>query len=821
MQLIFGLAVASLLKATTALVSNGTTETVFITQTAWSTVFSCPAPQTVTVCNAKCTAPSVNNANIIYQTVSDGQAGQVFTIDGTQTTLSQATAWTVENTISGLALNPAGITVNDYTASATLTDFVYPSSVTATSGEVVTCQTGVTTISDNGVVLTDCPCTVQSTVLELTATAAGAIPTAVIPSNYIVKIIYVYEIEVIVEQIPITITTTAFETLTTVQTTTQTGTVTTTDNASSRPTIVAVDNVTFKLQYDTTYDGVPVGGLRKRQASYSPLISTALNVCLAQCAGQADCRAASFVEATSLCTPLIQFDALSPRISFGEIFAIVVLRPSTSSSSTTPTNVAVSTTPIISGQTAIVSSTSLRSSPSTRSEDSTIARSSASTGSSSSSLASSSSSKASASSAFYPMSNTSVSSTSLSQRSSSSSSVSLSSTAPSSTPSTSSSSEIPSSLTPTTSSLTSSTISPLTNSSIFSPAPTSTSSGSVTLPVANASTSSLTSSTPVPALTGCAVASDILGYLPAMSYCSSVYPVATYTQLFNATTTNIVTVSALNSTMYRNITLPTQTTVQTDKETTTETEVTLVVSTVIQSVTTTTTTTGSSAAVVVTPLARRQAIPSVQASIFSSILSRPATDIALVCSCLQTPTTASSSSTETVLSTASVTPIVEATNYFTPPVVTIETTEVTTTTSISTISSETTSTATAVATLIIPPYPQCDPAHAYGGAGGQGGCSSNCYCNADVDQVHAYCGSDCGADNCASCTTDADCPAGEFCDTYNFGRTTGSCYSISGCSTTYTPTKKKRFVAEYVENLLTGRSDGPLGDLNRPWLVHD
>ncbi|CAD0096294.1 unnamed protein product [Aureobasidium mustum] len=284
MQLIFGLAVASLLKATTALVSNGTTETVFITQTAWSTVFSCPAPQTVTVCNAQCTSPPpmpVNNANIIYQTVSDCQAGQVLTIDGTQTTLAQATILTLENTIADLVLNPASVTINDYTASATLTEVVYPL-YTGNSGEIVTCQTGVTTISGDNVVLSNCPCTVQSTVLEITATATGAVPSAVVSSSYIVKIIYIYEVEVIVEQVPTTITTTATEVLTTVQTTTQTGTVTTT--ASSRPTIVTVDRVTFLLRYDTTFDGVAVGGLRKRQTIGSPLISTALNACLAQCA---------------------------------------------------------------------------------------------------------------------------------------------------------------------------------------------------------------------------------------------------------------------------------------------------------------------------------------------------------------------------------------------------------------------------------------------------------------------------------------------------------------------------------------------------------
>lgn len=80
------------------------------------------------------------------------------------------------------------------------------------------------------VLLTNCPCTVQSTILEVTATGVGAVPTALVPStNYIVKIIYVYLIESVVEQVSTTITATATNTLTTIQTeTVAVGTMTTT-----------------------------------------------------------------------------------------------------------------------------------------------------------------------------------------------------------------------------------------------------------------------------------------------------------------------------------------------------------------------------------------------------------------------------------------------------------------------------------------------------------------------------------------------------------------------------------------------------------------
>ncbi|KAI5205301.1 hypothetical protein E4T42_04227 [Aureobasidium subglaciale] len=332
-----GLTMVSLLTVASALASNSTVHTVTVTQTFWSTIVStpsCPAPTTVTLCNPLSTASTstiAGNANIIYQTLSECHAGQVITIGSEVTTLAQATTWTVEKTISDLVFIPDFATDIDYSAVATVTNIIHPSSMTGMSGQVVVCRTGTTTVGSDHVVLTDCPCTVQSTVLSLTATGLGAVPTALVPStNYIVKIIYVYVIETIVEQISTTMTATATSILTTIQTGTATDTSTTTTTRAPRPTIVSVDSVTFLLEYDTSYEGAGIGNLRKRQASILPGISVELNACLAQCAQQAECVAASLDENTSSCSPLVRFNALSRRNADGNVFAIVIFRPSAS-----------------------------------------------------------------------------------------------------------------------------------------------------------------------------------------------------------------------------------------------------------------------------------------------------------------------------------------------------------------------------------------------------------------------------------------------------------------------------------------------------------
>lgn len=101
------------------------------------------------------------------------------------------------------------------------------------------------------------------------------------------------------------------------------------------------------------------------------------------------------------------------------------------------------------------------------------------------------------------------------------------------------------------------------------------------------------------------------------------------------------------------------------------------------------------------PFLRRQISAASAASIFTSILSRPASDIGLVCSCLQTPVTDSVTSTVTVLSTTTSTPIVSANITLTPPVMTLQTTETNTETIDATTTTATTTSTEVVTVLIV------------------------------------------------------------------------------------------------------------------------
>ncbi|CAD0088350.1 unnamed protein product [Aureobasidium mustum] len=698
MRTFSGLAIASILTAATALAFNGTVETVTVTQTSWSTIIStlsCPAPTTVTLCNAQCASPTsaiANNANVVYQTLSECQAGQILTIEGMVTTLAQSTTLPVEKTISDLVLIPGSATDIDYSAAATVTNIVYPSSMTGSNGQVITCGNEVTTVEGNGIVLTNCPCTVQSTVLEMTATGSGAVPTALIPStNYIVKIIYVYVIETVVSEVPTTITRTATSTLTTIQTDveTATATATTTTTIAPRPTMLTVGQVVYLLEYDTAYDGVAISNLRKRQAVSLSGISAALSGCLAQCSSQENCVAASFDENTSSCSPLSQFDTQSRSDASGVIFAIVVFRPAVSSPSVRPStsgsssaSISLSASTILSAVTDLVSSTrpSTSAGPSASTSPSSLTSQGRPTSSADISTmrtipVSESISRVRSSSVLYPISNSSIISTTSRSVSASSSSTVLPVTDSSITSTTSSAILSVTSPSAILTSSTRSTIIPVSNSSVASTTSTfsSSSSASIVIPVNNSSTSTISSSTtPVVPLTDCAVATGLLEYAPARSYCSSAYPLTASTSLIDTTITSIVTTSGPATTMISNVTLLPETITQTFGSSHDYDHLYFV--TITETVYPT------------VFVRRRQALSAAQSSIFSSILARPSSDLAFLCSCLQIPTTTSITVTQTASIQTVVTPMVSNNVTVTPPVVTLKTTETATITeSITTI----------------------------------------------------------------------------------------------------------------------------------------
>jgi hypothetical protein len=154
-----------------------------------------------------------------------------------------------------------------------------------------------------------------------------------------------------------------------------------------------------------------------------------------------------------------------------------------------------------------------------------------------------------------------------------------------------------------------------------------------------------------------------------------------------------------------------------------------------------------------------------QASVFSSIMSRPASDIAFVCSCLQTPATTSVTSTETILSTTVATPITRANNTITPPVVTVQTTETATVTEVISVTDTTstttteTSIATATATSSCSNYFNCNKARS--GTYDYNCGDSNCLCAQVAEPGQGVCVT--GNVTNGDCSASSDCPSGNVC----------------------------------------------------------
>ena len=163
---------------------------------------------------------------------------------------------------------------------------------------------------------------------------------------------------------------------------------------------------------------------------------------------------------------------------------------------------------------------------------------------------------------------------------------------------------------------------------------------------------------------------------------------------------------------------------------------------------------------------KRQAAPSAQASIFSSVMSRPASDIALVCSCLQTPATTSVTSTEAVLTTTPATPIASANNTITPPVVTVQTTETAFVTEVISVTdyTSTTTTETSMATATVPAtcmnFFSCR-----GGGAANPSCASisgaDCICVEVAGTGQGLCTT--GERYDRRCSTSSDCQSGDVC----------------------------------------------------------
>ncbi|KAI0167733.1 hypothetical protein BJ166DRAFT_520529, partial [Pestalotiopsis sp. NC0098] len=117
-----------------------------------------------------------------------------------------------------------------------------------------------------------------------------------------------------------------------------------------------------------------------------------------------------------------------------------------------------------------------------------------------------------------------------------------------------------------------------------------------------------------------------------------------------------------------------------------------------------------------------------------------------------------------------------------------------------------TATTTSVTTVVVSP-PQCDPNAAFGQQGA-GGCSSNCYCDRDIDGVNHYCDSSvfCLGD----CQSDSDCAIDQFCAAGTSCSSTGgrTCQKYSDCTSSFVPTLKRNagFGAAPAVNIMPARA---------------
>ncbi|KIW77954.1 hypothetical protein Z517_07787 [Fonsecaea pedrosoi CBS 271.37] len=330
-------------------------------------------------------------------------------------------------------------------------------------------------------------------------------------------------------------------------------------------------------------------------------------------------------------------------------------------------------------------------------------------------------------------------------------------------------------------------------------------------------------------------ASVFADYSPALSYCSSNYPVSpeTYTATFESpvtatvetstatSTVATVTITADTTTITVTVLTVTDTITATDTFTTTTTETGSVTSTTTvrhtrrkralhadrawdtwsaaaattpsiepSNVQTTTTTPTIEPSDVQTTTSSSTGSPDPTASAWSALLSQASSIIEAVCACIETPstttTTVTTGATTSVTAVTTVSVTETETTTTTPAVISPATaTTTTTSTSTSTVTDTATTTTTVLSTETAAPLPACNSPD--GNVPEVGGCIGSCFCDSDADGVNAYCTLNffCGS----SCTTDADCALDSFCTARadaiaNCGGPI--CESTSGCGSTLT-----------------------------------
>ncbi|KAJ8110393.1 hypothetical protein OPT61_g6760 [Boeremia exigua] len=281
------------------------------------------------------------------------------------------------------------------------------------------------------------------------------------------------------------------------------------------------------------------------------------------------------------------------------------------------------------------------------------------------------------------------------------------------------------------------------------------------------------------------VASVLTDFPPAVSYCSSVFPLPKVSSTSTAPITTVTTTVATQSPL---VTVATVTNTLIATITLTDTAVTTTIST-------------TTATVVSVIQQKRDAVDLVgranpkAAAQWSSVQKQAKSLVASICTCLETPVTVYATTTpSTTISATDTSPVsvtLTATATATATATITATTMTTTTFSITaTTTTTTTSTSTVVTTVTQTLAYRGPPCNL---AGGSTGCSSNCFCDPRVPggQVFGVCDTaiQCGGGR-PPCSSDADCRAGEACANPCGAGT--QCVPFTACTSSFVPAQAKR-----------------------------
>ncbi|CAN9081348.1 unnamed protein product [Alternaria sp. RS040] len=320
-----------------------------------------------------------------------------------------------------------------------------------------------------------------------------------------------------------------------------------------------------------------------------------------------------------------------------------------------------------------------------------------------------------------------------------------------------------------------------------------------------------------------AIAAAILTkYEPAETFCSSAYPLPKITFTKTASTSTVTTTVATVSPTTTVATVTATITPSTETITVTSDTVTESVTTTVDTTTFTeyveATTTSTSTFYSVSIIQKRDEDNQLverhnpqAASHWASVQKQAKSFVGSVCTCLETPVTVSATTTPLATTSVTATSSVEVTATATDTVTATSTVSATsTTTTIISITASESVTSTTTTTIVetvtaVAQYrgPICNKSNMQGG---QGGCSSNCYCDPRTPggQQYGVCDTATGCTQ-PTCSSDLDCGPGQACANYSCPQGP-VCVNYSGCSSSFVPPQAptKRGLVEGAKRMAQG-----------------